>query len=253
MKTATPMTPCYFTISSDYVFCVHYFWNEMRQKWHTERLRLLNKREATECLGCHIVTLQFALSSRNNVCAECAPCDLLLPFSLFCCVYSTVLALRPTCPCLTHTHTHTGAWNLHSWPVATCPDLSYWNVRGHRLPSNRWTLWVCARVCVCVCVSGAGKSWLLVCTHMALPLQQPQSRGGAGVGSRLGVCRGHHRSEVSEDDKGQWLHRGHSPRATFWLFTAFFLLLGYQWPGICGAIPDGLTRVLSKMSEVTAN
>ena len=252
MKTATPMTPCYFTISSDYVFCVHYFWNEMRQKWHTERLRLLNKREATECLGCHIVTLQFALSSRNNVCAECAPCDLLLPFSLFCCVYSTVLALRPTCPCLTHTHTHTGAWNLHSWPVATCPDLSYWNVRGHRLPSNRWTLWVCARVCVCVCRGLVRADCWCVLTWLCRYNNHNLEEGresGAGLAC-AGVTIGQRSARMTKASDSTEVTR---PGLRFGYSQLFFLLLGYQWPGICGAIPDGLTRVLSKMSEVTAN
>ena len=103
-KTTDPITPCYFNISSDYVFCVYCFWNEMRQKLHTEHLELMNKVKMTECLGCHTVTLQFALPLCNSVCAECSRCDPLLPFSLFCCVYSTVLTLLPTCPCLTHTH-----------------------------------------------------------------------------------------------------------------------------------------------------
>lgn len=130
------------------------------------------------------------------ICAGWAHCVQLLSLTLFCCLYSTVLVLLPTYTCLTHTHRSVEPPQLASRHVAW-PQLL--KCQGSQVAFQHME---------CVCW-GVGKVLLSVCIHMALTWQQTQPRGGAGAESWPGVCRGHDRSEVSETDKGQWLHLGH--------------------------------------------
>ena len=152
----------------------------------------------------------------------------------------------------THTHTHRSveppqlASRHVSWPqLLKC--------QGSQVAFQQMdSLSVCACVCVCVCRGLVRADCWCVLTWLCRYNNHNLEEGresGAGLAC-AGVTIGQRSARMTKASDSTEVTR---PGLRFGYSQLFFLLLGYQWPGICGAIPDGLTRVLSKMSEVTAN